>query len=428
MITAETITAPFIPYPWQVSPWKDKSPTLLLTGSSNGGKSQLAAEKIHGFMLHYPGSCALIMRKARQWCTGSVVTMLQSVIGHDPRVTWKSSAGEFIYNNGSLIYTAGMADKDQREALRSKRGKFGEPDIAWLEEANAFSRQDYEEVFIRVRGKRAKWTQVILTTNPDAPTHWIYTDLIQGGGASVYYSNIHDNPRATIADFARLDMLTGAMRLRMRDGKWAQAEGAIYDEWDPSIHMIDADKCPPFKRRFRVVDFGFTNPFVCQWWGEDYDGRLYRYREIYKTQTLVEDHTRRIIELTGSEKIDSTIADHDAEDRATMAKHGVSTVPAVKDVSPGIQEVKARLKVQGDGKPRIFFVRGALVDIDPLLQAAKLPTCTEEEMPSYAWQKSTDGKPAKEEPIKLNDHGCDGTRYISLYLFRRSGGWVRGAG
>ncbi len=427
-MVAPVITAPYVPYPWQVGPWKDKSPALLLTGSSYAGRSHVSAEKVHGFMLHYPGACGLIMRKSRQWCNGSVVPMMQTVIGEDSRVHWMPGEGVFHYDNGSVIYTAGMADKNQREALRSKRGKYGEPDIAWMEEANAFSRQDYEEVFIRVRGKRAGWTQVILTTNPDAPTHWIFTDLIQGGQASVYYSSLEDNPRATDVDRARLDMLTGAMRLRMRDGKWAQSEGAIYEEWDPALHMIDADKCPPFVRRFRVIDFGFNNPFVCQWWGEDADGSLYRYREIYKTQTLVEDHTKLINELTGSERIEFTVADHDAEDRATMKKYGIETVPAIKDVSPGIQEVKARMKKQANGKARIFFVRGALVEPDPLLVVAKLPTCTEEEIPSYSWPKAADGKPIKEAPIKVNDHGCDCTRYIVYYLFRKLGGWARGAG
>lgn len=427
-MVAPVVTAQYNPYPWQIAPWKDMSPTLLLTGSSNAGRSHLSAEKVHGFMLHYGGACGLIMRKSKHWCTGSVVPMMQTVIGADPRVHWRPGEGIFVYDNGSVIYTAGMADKDQREALRSKRGKYGEPDIAWMEEANAFSRQDYEEVFIRVRGKRAGWTQVILTTNPDSPTHWIFTDLIQGGQAAVYYSSIDDNPRANEADRARLDMLTGTMRLRMRDGKWAQAEGIIYDEWDPTIHMIDRDKCPEFVRRFRVVDFGFTNPFVCQWWGEDADGRLYRYREIYKTQTLVEDHARQILELTGDEKIDFTVADHDAEDRATMSKYGVPTMPAVKEVSPGIQEVKARLKKQKDGKARIFFVRGALVEIDQSLVVAKLPTCTEEEIPSYSWPKAADGKPVKESPVKINDHGCDATRYMAYYLKTKRGGWARGAG
>ncbi len=53
----------FAPLPWQVEPWRDKSRVLLLTGSAGGGKSRLAAEKIHGACLKYPGAVWLMMRK-----------------------------------------------------------------------------------------------------------------------------------------------------------------------------------------------------------------------------------------------------------------------------------------------------------------------------------------------------------------------------
>lgn len=411
---AEQLIAVFEPFSWQVSPWRDKSPVLLLTGSAGGGKSNLAAEKLHGYMLAYPGACGLALRKAREWCKGSVKVMLETAIGDDSRV--RVLDDHIDYDNGSVIYFGGLKDKDQREALRSKRGSKGDPDIAWMEEANAFTRQDFDEVSGRLRGDTGGWTQLILTTNPDAPTHWIYKDLLQGGGASVYYSSGRDNPRNTQAYFDRLDQMVGVMRDRLRDGKWVQAEGAIYEEWDPTIHMIDADQCPEFIRRFRVVDFGYSNPFVCQWWGMDSDGRLYRYREIYQTKRLVESLTPEIIKLTSDEFIEFTVADHDAEDRATMAAHGIYTVPAIKDVSPGVQAVKVRLKVQPDGKPRLYLVRGALVEIDPLLEAEKKPLCTEDEIPGYAWKKYDDGKPNKEEPVKINDHGCDDMRYIVAYV------------
>jgi len=61
-------------------------------------------------------------------------------------------------------------------------------------------------------------------------------------------------------------------------------------------------------------------------------------------------------------------------------------------------------------------VRGALVEIDPLLEDNKKPTCTEDEIPGYAWQKYPDGKPDKEQPVKLNDHGCDTTRYLVAWV------------
>lgn len=419
-----SVIAPYEPLPWQIAPLNDKTATMLLTGAAGGGKSRVAAEKVNAYCWTYPNSTWLIMRKAKEWTGKSIVPfMWKTVMGMDERIRYNKSEDTFYYPNGSVIYSGGMMDDKQRESVRSIGGDGG-LDGAWFEEANAFTRNDYEEIIGRVRHTAANWQQIILTTNPDAPTHWIYKDLIQGGAASVYYSGAKDNPNNSPAYLVNLQKLTGVMKDRLVDGKWVQAEGAIYEEFDPAIHMIDRDKCPPFVRRFRVIDFGYSNPFVCQWWGEDADGRLYRYREIYKTRKLVEDLTPQIIELTGEELIDATISDHDAEDRATMERHGISTQAAKKDVSPGIQAVKARMKVQADGKPRIYFVRGALVESDPLLEYKKNPTCTEEEIPGYAWKKHEDGKPNKEEPVKLNDHGCDTTRYMVMALDAGGTWWM----
>lgn len=365
-----------------------------------------------------------MMRKAREWAGKSIVPFFaQSIVGNDPRVRYNKSEGAFYYDNGSTVYSGGMMNDDQRESVRSIGGEGG-LDGAWFEEANAFTRQDFEEITARIRHTAAPWQQIILTTNPDAQTHWIYKDLIQGGGASCYYSGAKDNPNNPPAYFEALKKLSGVMRDRLVLGRWVQAEGAVYDEFDPAIHVIDHDQCPKFVRRFRIIDFGYTNPFVCQWWGVDHDGRMYLYREIYKTRQLVEDLAPRIIRLSDGEYIEATVADHDAEDRATLDRHGIATVAAIKDVTSGIQLVQARLKIQFDGKPRLFIVRGALVEVDQLLESAKKPVCTQDEFPAYSWPKAQDGKAIKESPIKVDDHGMDATRYGVVYADTQGHGWA----
>lgn len=414
---AKTIPlALFSPLPWQLAPWRDKSNVLLLTGSAGGGKSRLAAEKVHAYCQKYPGSTWLMLRKAREWSGRSIVPFYaQTIVGNDPNVRFNRSEGAFYYRNGSTVYSGGMLDDKQREAVRSIGGAGG-LDGAWLEEANAFTRQDFEEIIGRVRHTAADWQQIILTTNPDAPTHWIYNDLIQGGNASTYYSGARDNPYNSPAYVANLDKLTGVLSERLVHGRWVQAEGAVYDEYDPAIHVIDAKHCPEFVRRICAIDFGYTNPFVCQWWGLDSDDRMYLYRELYVTRQLVEDMAKRILALTADEYVEAFVADHDAEDRATLERHGVSTTKAQKAVAVGIQATQARLKRQPDGRARLFVVRNALVAADSLLEGAKLPLCTQDELPGYSWVKRADGKSNREEPVKVNDHGCDAMRYAVMHI------------
>ena len=61
---------------------------------------------------------------------------------------------------------------------------------------------------------------------------------------------------------------------------------------------------------------------------------MYLYRELYRTHELVEDMARLITKLSHGEKIEATITDHDAEDRATLERYGIYSIPAFKDVSP----------------------------------------------------------------------------------------------
>lgn len=430
--------AVFEPLPCQISPWRDLSPIMLLTGSAGGGKSRLAAEKLHAFCWKYPGTMAVMLRKTRESMTNSTVLFMErTVMVGTTGVKHYSSKRRFEYSNGSILAYGGMKNEEQREQIRSI-GQKGGVDILWMEEANKFTEDDFNEVRARMRGNAAPWLQVILSTNPDAPTHWINRRLIIGGEAKVYYSKATDNPHNPPAYLEALVSLTGVMGKRLRDGKWVQAEGAVYEDYDAEIHAIDWFEPPKEWRRIRAIDFGYTNPFVCQWWAIDGDDRMYLYREIYLSQVIVEDHAKKIKEIEGwvieneegeveknpdRERIETSVSDHDAEDRATLDRYGIATRPATKAISPGIQAVEKRLVIAGDKKARLFIMRGSLVEQDRRLFDKRKPTSTLEEIEGYVWPKSNDGRPVKEAPIKENDHGMDAMRYGVMYVDRgrRSG-------
>jgi len=150
---------------------------------------------------------------------------------------------------------------------------------------------------------------------------------------------------------------------------------------------------------------------------QDPDGRLYVYREIYRTKRLVEDHAKQIKhhsrwgESGGDPLPRAIICDHDAEDRATFERHtGLMTVPAQKNVSAGIQAMASRLRAAGDGKPRLMYFRDCLVERDQELARNKKPTCTIEEPDGYVWD-TRQGMKRGEQPVKEDDHGMDTSRY-----------------
>ena len=330
----------------------------------------------------------------------------------------------YRYSNGAKIDVAGM---DRPEKIMS-----AEYDLVFGDEATELALNDWESVGTRLRNGILSWQQQMGACNPSAPTHWIKQRCDQGA-ARMLTSRHADNPAYVNADgtytekgrayFEKLDALTGVRKLRLRDGIWAAAEGLIYGEFDDAVHLVDRFDIPPTWTRWITVDFGFTNPFVMQWWAEDPDGRLFLYREIYHTQRLVEDHARQarglMVYPSGKWREPqprAVICDHDAEDRATLEKHlGLGTSAAHKSVSPGIQAFQSRLKTAGDGRARLYIMRDALVERDPALHEAKKPCSTQEEITGYVWAVKPGGT-SPEVPLKENDHGMDAGRYMVAEL------------
>jgi phage terminase large subunit len=321
---------------------------------------------------------------------------------------------QYRYRNGSVIVVGGMD--------RPSRIMSSEYDVVYVQEATELAENDWESICTRLRYGRVSFQQLIADCNPDTPTHWL--KVRADAGRTVMLESRHEeNPRLYADDGAlteggaayisKLDNLTGVRYQRLRRGQWVAAEGLIYEDWDSAVHLIDRFDIPDEWTRWWAVDFGYTNPFVCQMWAEDPDGRLYLYREIYHTKRTVDQHSKDILAAMGDEpRPRGIICDHDAEGRAVLAREvNVGTKAANKKVSVGIQVVQRRLRLAGDGKPRLFIMRDSVWRRDSELVEARRPTCTAEEVVGYVWDQGA-GKAPKEVPLKDNDHGMDAMRYL----------------
>lgn len=402
-----------------------KDQEVCVAGPAGTGKSLAMLQKAFYTSLMVPDCRSLIVRQTHASLTGStLVTFEQQVapaaltegvvkwFGGSPR---KPAAYQFA--NGSEILVGGL---DRPEKFLST-----EFSRIYVDEATQISLKALETLITRLRGNAATYRQIILACNPDHPKHWI-KQRCDDGSMRMILSLHRDNPLYVHLDgtltergvdyMAKLDALTGVRRLRYRDGIWAAAEGLVYEGWQDAVHVIDPFDIPAEWTRYVTVDFGFTNPFVAQLWTEDPDGRLYLVREWVRTRMLVEDHATVIRDrlLAGHPRPRAIITDHDAEDRATLErKLGMGTQAAHKTVSDGIQAFGARLKEQGDGRPRLFVFRDALLERDPEMDAAAAPIGLAEEVLGYVWAvKPGSAGGLKEEPVKLNDHSADAARYM----------------
>lgn len=402
--------AVFDPLPWQIAPWRDTSPIVLLTGSAGGGKSRVWGEKLHGYCLKYPGAFALLVRKTRVSLTkGSLLFLNETIIGNDPRVRQYESKDYFRYKNGSILAYAGLEDKEQRERLKSI-GPKGGVDIVWGEEATELEEADHNALRARMRGKAAHWRQIMYSCNPDAPTHWIHTRLMLGGEASVYYSGRQDNIYNPADYDVTMNSLTGVEDSRLNKGLWVQASGVVYDVWSdgpPDGNVTeDAEYVDGGGIILWGVDDGYTgkiDPHTGHYTGDSHprvfglyqlrhDGTICRFAESYAIGMLSDDHIALVRALPYPTPDFAVVDKSAAELKGRLHAAGIYTRNSPNDVEESIKELRRALAKDANGKRRVL--------IHPRCKHFRT------EMVSYRRDIVT-GK-----PIKQFDHGPDEARYL----------------
>ena len=402
----------FNPLPWQIEAWRDTSHVLLFTGASGGGKSHLAARKLHSYCLKYPGATALIARKVKtSMAAGTILFLRRQITAGNPRVRWVDSPkNRFEYRNGSILQFIGLLDDEARENLKSI-GQDGAVDIAWMEEATQFDEEDMNAMSARMRGRAAHWRQIILTCNPDAPTHWIKRRLIDGGEASVYYSRAADNEHNP-ADYQNwLATLTGVDKLRLVEGQWVQASGLVYDVWSdgPASGNVTeaAEYVPDAGPVYWAVDDGYagsrdektghftadSHPRVFLLIQERPSGQLCVFYEDYRVKALADQHISDILDLPYPAPDYIATDSSAAELRGRLHSAGLYTRGKPPKVEESIKATRRMLAPDANGFRRLI--------VHPRCRHLRA------EMASYRYDQQT------EKPVKEYDHGPDALRYFA---------------
>ena len=326
-------------------------------------------------------------------------------------VRYMEQSLEARFPNGSVIRVAGLDDSERVDKI------LGDEYLhIFINEATQTTWETVTKVLTRLsQNIQGSVRKLILDCNPKGPRHWLHQVGVQHILPSVTCEarplpdaeawarlswTPYDNPYLPEDTLRTREALPGVMRRRMLLGEWCSNEGAVYDMFDQEVHCFsELPEGSKEWRRIRAIDFGFTNPFVCLWGAEDGDGRLWVYRELYRTRTQVVDLADMIIAAEKGRF--STVADpEDAEARAILNNRGVGNTPALNDVSSGIQAVQKRFAQAGDGRPRLFISEKCVNTINELYE--------------YRWQEQREDRDIDEKPVKAHDHAMDALRYLVM--------------
>jgi len=306
---------------------------------------------------------------------------------------------------------------DDPEKIKSIEGITG----IWCEEFTEFSRDDWLQLDLRLRGNPWAYKQLIGTFNPIQVTSWIaeewfgddsslmptgdetelddrYKRIIdkQGEAVCAFQSNYDDNPFLDEPYLRRLRGLADVDEYFHRVytlGLWGHPKGLILRNW----RVTDAVSTDPeyYDQVSAGADFGYNDPATLIRTGMK-DGVLHIFGEpIFQTELI----TKQLVE-------EYRTAGLGPRERVIADSAGTEPIQAIRRerIVAGIRACEKYPNMIAD-------------DIDYLLSLPEIlihPSCvnTIREFGSWKWREDRKGR-ILEEPVAYDDHAIDAIRYAT---------------
>ena len=234
--------------------------------------------------------------------------------------------------------------------------------------------------------------------NPAGPNHWFYREWILGAkerNALHLHFTMEDNPSLSPEIRQRYERLyTGIFYRRFVLGQWAQAEGRVYDFFEPE--MVAQVPQGSFESWYVSCDYGTVNPMSMGLWGLQ-RGVWYRVEEFYfdsrakKRQMTDGEYEQALQALAAGRPIREVIVDPSAASFLQLLRQkGWHVRKANNDVLSGIRATADALKA---GRIRI---------------CAPCRDCLRE-LEEYVWDLRSG---QRDQVKKEHDHAMDDMRYF----------------
>lgn len=270
-------------------------PEFVISGPSETGKTLAALYALDALAREYRGSQWAIVRKVRADMDGTVLQLFKQHFAREEYgvTPFGGEHAEFFdyAESGARIWTGGM---DRPGKVLS-----GARDGIYVNQAEELELEDWETLSTRTTGRAGVLKPGLLfgDCNPGGPQHWI----LKRARLKLFNSRHEDNPllhdgvgwteqgRRTLET---LGALTGVRRARLFEGKWVQAEGVVYDNFDTD-NLTDADPDPAAPIEL-AADDGYVDPRVILFIQRTATEILV-FDEIYESRKLAEEHVREAV-------------------------------------------------------------------------------------------------------------------------------------
>ena len=253
--------------------------------------------------------------------------------------------------------------------------------------------------------------QLFGTTNPDSPHHWLKRDFLDRKeeiDLKSWHFKLEDNPSLTKEyKNAIKSEYRGLWYQRFIEGLWVQAEGAVFDFFDTTVHCMDL---VPTNPRYYVagIDYGTTNPtaFTLIGYNPESLPHLWLEKEYYwdsrekQRQKTDSEYAEDFLKFIRGHIVKAIYIDPSAASfKAELIKQGLGGIQdANNDVLDGI---RFHAKLLSNGTFKI----------------SKTCKNTIKEYTSYLWDEKSIQR-GEDRPLKQNDHLLDSIRYCLMSHFK----------
>lgn len=252
------------------------------------------------------------------------------------------------------------------------------------------------------------------TMTPLKGLTWVYEEIYlnKNQDAEVWQCTMQweDNPFLNKNEIEKLTSSMSEDELQSRKyGKFMDNGGAVYNEFDENLHVIEPFDVPREWFDTISIDPGLNNPLSAHWYAVDYDGNVFVIAEHFEAKKDVIYHSNAIknickrlswhVQNNGmiGALIDSAANQKTLSSTKSVAElfydNGILVNTNVnKDLFTGISRVKSYFK-NAQGQAKLFIFKNCVNLI--------------REIKGYYW---SDG----DNPIKKDDHSLDELRYYIM--------------
>lgn len=412
---------------------------FIIEGPAQTGKTFAALKFMDALARKYAGLRGAIVRQYHVDLSATVLDIFNKHFvnaSSDIHPFGGEEVKFYEYENGSRIWTAGM---DRPGKVLS-----GGLDFVYVNQAEELKLDGWETLTTRTTGRAGVIVPGITfgDMNPAPLVHWIYSR--EAAGSTVVLQTSHkDNPdlyddsgnltangQETIA---RLSKLTGILRVRLFEGKRANASGTVYGEvWDENDGSVtDAAEYETYKDKdghdlpvgpvVWAVDDGYSagsapnsrgmdpvtgyyvadaHPRVILFCQIKPDGHIDVFDEFYACLKLSNEHIKEALQRPYPKPDFITHGPGGAEIRGRFYAEGIIPRQCTAKVDDSIKQLREALAKDENGWRR--------VRVHPRCKHLRA------EMAAYVYEIGG------EVPVKQYDHGPDAIR--GLIWIRRNEG------